>query len=269
MVSERVDDSGSDSGGDEGAPIDPTQRLSPQVARRVREMIVGGEVRGNDALRTEHLATQFGVSATPVREALMTLSGEGLVELRPGRGFRVVQMSRQDFVDIYDAQAYFAGELAARAATHLTAGEMASLYAMQDQLVDACGRGDAASERIEWDLHALINRAARADRLSWLLRLTVRHAPFRAWSTVQGWSSAAPEDHLPLLRGLSRRNPSIARDAMTAHIRGVGELLADQLTERGILVVDDQSPAAAAAQTDGEPRTRRKPPDANGRAAAR
>lgn len=242
MVSERVNDSGGDSvddpGGDEGAPIDPTQRLSPQVARRVREMIVSGEVRGGDALRTEHLAAQFGVSATPVREALMSLSGEGLAELRPGRGFRVVQMSRQDFVDIYDAQAYFAGELAARAATHLTAAELANLYALQDQLVATCARGDAASERIEWELHALINRIARADRLSWLLRLTVRHAPFRAWSTVQGWSSAAPEDHLPLLRGLSRRNPRIARDAMTAHIRGVGELLADQLTERGILVDD-------------------------------
>lgn len=249
MVSERVDDSGGDSvddtGGDEGAPIDPTQRLSPQVARRVREMIVSGEVRGGDALRTEHLAAQFGVSATPVREALMSLSGEGLAELRPGRGFRVVQMSRQDFVDIYDAQAYFAGELAARAATHLTDAELARLYALQDQLVAACAGGDAASERIEWELHALINRIARADRLSWLLRLTVRHAPFRAWSTVQGWSSAAPEDHLPLLRGLSRRNPRIARDAMTAHIRGVGELLADQLTERGILVDDhDQWPGS-------------------------
>ena len=243
MVSERVDGSAESQEG-LGAPIDPGQRLSPQVARRVREMIVGGEVRGNDALRTEHLADRFGVSATPVREALMSLSGEGLVELRPGRGFRVVQMSRQDFVDIYDAQAYFSGELAARAAAHITDAEMTSLHALQDQLVAATGRGDPVSERIEWDLHAMINQVARADRLSWLLRLTVRHAPFRAWSTVEGWSSAAPDDHLPLLRGLERRNPRIARDAMTAHIRGVGELLADQLTERGILV-DDEPPAGA------------------------
>src|SRR3954453_9387386 len=72
--------------------IDPTKRLTPQIVRHVRDMIMSGEAPGNTALRTEHLAARFGVSATPVREALMSLSGEGLVELRPGRGFRVVQM---------------------------------------------------------------------------------------------------------------------------------------------------------------------------------
>ncbi|HLU56881.1 MAG TPA: GntR family transcriptional regulator [Pseudonocardia sp.] len=218
--------------------IDPAKRLTPQVALRIREMIMSGEAPGNSPLRTEHLAARFGVSATPVREALMSLSGEGLVELRPGRGFRVVQMSRQDFIDIYDAQAYFAGELAGRAALHLTDEEVEQLYAMQAQIIEAIERGDKAAERIEWELHTLINRAARANKLRWLLRLTIRHAPFRAWSSVTGWAQAAPEDHLPLLRAMRNRNPRTARDAMTAHIRNVGELLADHLTERGILVDD-------------------------------
>ena len=58
-----------------GPAVDPNQRLSPQVARLIREMIVSGEAPGNTALRTEHLADRFGVSQTPVREALMSLSG--------------------------------------------------------------------------------------------------------------------------------------------------------------------------------------------------
>lgn len=224
------------------SPIDSTQRLTPQIMRGVRDMIMTGEAPGNSALRTEHVAARFGVSATPVREALMSLSGEGLVELRPGRGFRVVQMTRQDFIDIYDAQAYFAGELAGRAALHLSGSDVEQLYRMQDEIVRAIERGDVEAERIEWDLHALINRLAQANKLSWLLRLTVRYAPFRAWSTVAGWSEAAPEDHLPLLRGLSHRSPRTARDAMLAHIRNVGELLADHLTDRGILVPDETPP---------------------------
>ena len=130
-----------DDGVDERA-IDPGQRLSPQVARRIRQMIVSGEAPGNSALRTEHLADRFGVSATPVREALMSLSGEGLVELRPGRGFRVVEMSRQDFIDIYDTQAHLAGELAARATSRLTDEDLARLHAMQDAIVAAVERGD-------------------------------------------------------------------------------------------------------------------------------
>ena len=224
-------------GADERA-IDPGQRLSPQVARRIRQMIVSGEAPGNSALRTEHLADRFGVSATPVREALMSLSGEGLVELRPGRGFRVVEMSRQDFIDIYDTQAHLAGELAARATSRLTDEDLARLHAMQDAIVAAVERGDAAAERIEWELHALVNRLAKAEKLRWLLRLTVQYAPFRAWFAVPGWSAAAPQDHLPILRGMGLRNPRTARDAMTAHIRNVGDLLADHLTARGLLVDD-------------------------------
>jgi DNA-binding GntR family transcriptional regulator len=215
--------------------IDPNERLSPQVARLIREMIVSGEAPGNSALRTEHLADRFGVSATPVREALMSLSGEGLVELRPGRGFRVVEMSRHDFIDIYDTQAHLAGELAARATLRLTDEDIARLHAMQDAIVAAVERGDAAAERIEWELHALINRLAQAEKLRWLLRLTVQYAPFRAWFAVPGWSDAAPQDHLPILRGMGLRNPRTARDAMTAHIRNVGDLLADHLTARGLL----------------------------------
>jgi DNA-binding GntR family transcriptional regulator len=226
-----------DEGADERA-IDPGQRLSPQVARRIRQMIVSGEAPGNSALRTEHLADRFGVSATPVREALMSLSGEGLVELRPGRGFRVVEMSRQDFIDIYDTQAHLAGELAARATSRLTDEDLARLHAMQDAIVAAVERGDAAAERIEWELHALVNRLAKAEKLRWLLRLTVQYAPFRAWFAVPGWSAAAPQDHLPILRGMGLRNPRTARDAMTAHIRNVGDLLADHLTARGLLVDD-------------------------------
>jgi DNA-binding GntR family transcriptional regulator len=233
-------------GADERA-IDPGQRLSPQVARRIRQMIVSGEAPGNSALRTEHLADRFGVSATPVREALMSLSGEGLVELRPGRGFRVVEMSRQDFIDIYDTQAHLAGELAARATSRLTDEDLARLHAMQDAIVAAVERGDAAAERIEWELHALVNRLAKAEKLRWLLRLTVQYAPFRAWFAVPGWSAAAPQDHLPILRGMGLRNPRTARDAMTAHIRNVGDLLADHLTARGLLVDDRAGTGRAQA----------------------
>lgn len=233
--------------------IDPSKRLTPQIVQQIRDMIMSGEAPGNTALRTEHLAARFGVSATPVREALMSLSGEGLVELRPGRGFRVVQMSRQDFIDIYDAQAYFAGELAGRAALHITDDQVRELYVMQEQILRSIERGDSEAERIEWDLHALINRVAEANKLRWLLRLTVRYAPFRAWSTVEGWSEAAPEDHLPLLRGLSHRSPRTARDAMTAHIRNVGELLANHLTTRGILLPDETPAEVTRSLVEGIP----------------
>ena len=63
----------------------------------------------------------------------------------------------------------------------------------------------------------------------------MRSPPFTAWSSVTGWAQAAPEDHLPLLRGLRNRSERTSRDAMTTHVRNVRDLLTDHLSGRGIL----------------------------------
>ncbi len=220
--------------------LKPEERLSPQIARLIRELILSGEATAHSKLRTEHLASRFGVSATPVREALMSLHGEGLVGFQPGRGFRVAPMSRQDLLDLYDAQAYFAGELTARGAARLTDQDLDRLWEMQDVFVEATRTGDhSTAEQVEFDLHRLINHAAGAPKLQWLLKSTMRYVPFRSWSDIPDWSTAAPQDHLLILRSLARRSPFTARDAMVAHIRNVADLLADLLTARGVLVDDE------------------------------
>ncbi len=228
-------------------PLSSEEPLSPQVARLIREMIMSGQAVGHSRLRTEHLAERFGVSATPVREALMSLHGEGLVSFQPGHGFRVAPMTRQDLYDLYDAQAYFAGELTARATVNLTTADFDLLMSMQSELIAAIEHeDDKRANDLEFDIHKLINMAANAPKLQWLLKLTMRYVPFRSWSEVPGWSRAAPEDHLPILRGLIHRSPRAARDAMTAHIRNVAELLADLLADRGVLVDVDGANRATA-----------------------
>ncbi|MDN5919036.1 MAG: GntR family transcriptional regulator [Pseudonocardia sp.] len=225
------------------ASLDPRERLSPQIARLIRELIMTGEAEGHSWLRTEHLGSRFGVSATPVREALMSLHGEGLVAFQPGRGFQVVPMTRQDLLDLYDAQAYFAGELTARAAPLLTDHDLERLQQMQQDLIRALDDGDGVrAESTEIGLHRVINVAADAPKLRWLLKSTTRYAPFRSWSSVPTWSTAAPEDHLLILRSLERRSATTAGAAMNAHIHNVADLLADHLMERGVLVEDHDAP---------------------------
>lgn len=222
------------------------ERLSPQIARLIREIIMSGEAPGHAHLRTEHLAARFGVSATPIREALMSLYGEGLVDFQPGRGFRVVPMTRQDLLDLYDALAYYAGELTARATMNLTDRDLEQLAMMQGQFVAAIDAGDhAASEQIEFDLHRLINHAANAPKLRSLLKTALRYVPFRTWNDLTDWSITAPQDHLPILRALAHRSPLTARDAMTAHVRSVADMLADLLAERGVLAEDNDNGTGA------------------------
>ena len=196
-------------------------------------MIISGEASGNQALRTEHLAERFGVSATPVREALMSLTGEGLVQLRPGRGFRVVPMSRQDLLDIYDAQAYFAGELAGRAASRLTDGDLAQIDLMQERIIDGDQPRRPAAEQIQWDLHSLINRVAQADKLRWLLRLTMRSAPFTAWSSVTGLGAGRAGGPPAVAAGIAEpQRAHVPRRHDQPHVRNMGDLLANHLSGR-------------------------------------
>ena len=219
-----------------GEARQPGERLTPRVAKQVRDLIMTGAVRGGERLRTEHLAEQLGVSATPVREALMSLTGEGMVEFRPGRGFSVVPVRRRDVVDLYDMQAYLSGELAARAAERLTAGQLATLVRLQEELEDAVRAGDLdATERADFELHRIVNHAADAPKLTWMLSLTLRYVPFTAYADIPGWPLAARDDHGPLLRALRTRSAGPARDAMRAHIRKAGDLLVDFLAAQGVL----------------------------------
>ena len=70
------------------------EQLSDEVAARLRGEIMTGALRPDSFIRLDETAARLGVSITPVREALRTLRGEGMVELEPHRGHRVVPLSR-------------------------------------------------------------------------------------------------------------------------------------------------------------------------------
>lgn len=87
---------------------------------RLREMIFSGALQAGQALRQEEIARLLGLSRLPVREALNRLATEGLVELKPRRGFFVVSLKREEIEDIFDMRAMLearAGQLAAERAT--------------------------------------------------------------------------------------------------------------------------------------------------------
>ena len=80
----------------DGTRFGVSQQLSHRVATYVREGIMVGQFPAGEFLRTESLAADLRVSATPVREALMILQSEGSVRWEPRRGFRVVSVSDRD-----------------------------------------------------------------------------------------------------------------------------------------------------------------------------
>jgi len=213
-----------------------TRQLSERVAAYLREAIMVGELPASEFIRMEHVADRLGVSATPVREALMILQGEGAVRWEPRRGFRVVPLSRLDVDDLFAVQAHVAGELAARAARALSAAEVDRLRAVQGELVQAAAGGelDRVGE-LNHEVHRTINRAARSPRLAAMLNLFVHYVPRTYYGRVDGWADATTQDHGPILAALASSDPAAARDAMVEHIRHIGRLLVTHLERSGAL----------------------------------
>ena len=109
-------------------------QLADEVATHLRALIMSGRLRPGERVRLEEVAEQLGVSITPVREALLTLRGEDMVELEPRKGYVVAPLSKQDIVDVFTVQGDIAGELAARAAVRLTAEHLAELSTVDRKL---------------------------------------------------------------------------------------------------------------------------------------
>jgi len=202
------------------------EQLSEKVARTVREAIMVGDIVAPAYIRTEHLAAELGVSASPVREALMILQTEGAVQWQPRKGYQVNPVSARDIQDLFDVQAYVAGELAARAATLLEPEEIDRLEKIQEDLEHSAVVGDLARvERLNHEIHRTINAASHSTRMAAMLKQTVQYVPRGSYGRIGGWADASAHEHTDIFTALRERDAEAARAAMSEHIRSIGELL--------------------------------------------
>ncbi len=189
-----------------------------------------GQVRPGDFIRLDQIARDLGISTTPVREGLLALRGEGFIRLEQRRGFVVAPLSTKDIRDIFAGQAALAGELAALAATTMSRADHQGLIDLQDALEAAAAAGEIARlEALNHAFHRLINRAADAPKMAWLLSVGARYMPRRFYATITGWPDASARDHAAIINALAARDADEARESMSSHVRHAGELLAEHL----------------------------------------
>jgi DNA-binding GntR family transcriptional regulator len=187
------------------------RQLSDEVAGYVRELIMSGHLQPGDFIRQERIADKLELSATPVREGLLSLKGEGFVQLKPRRGFVVAPLSAADVRDLFTAQALLAGEL----------------VDVHEALRKAAEAGDGERvESLNHDFHRRINLAADAPRLAWMLSISAKFAPRRFFATIPGWPRASAQDHAAIIKAITERDADAARAAMMRHVENAGELLA-------------------------------------------
>ncbi|QCB52464.1 GntR family transcriptional regulator [Rhodococcus sp. PAMC28707] len=178
--------------------------MSEDVANHVRHLVMSGEVRPGDYIRLDETAAELGVSVTPVREALLTLRGEGMVELVPHRGYVVSALTPADIADIFWLQGRIAVELVRRAAPKIGKPEIAELKKFNASLAAAVANGRAEEVEVsEFEFHRVINRLAEANKLAWFLNNATRYTPTRLYASDPEWGRAAVRNHEQLIDALN------------------------------------------------------------------
>ena len=196
-------------------------QLAEDVARYVRKRIFDGTYAAGQYIRLDQLATELGVSVTPVREALFVLSAEGLLSQQPRRGFVVVSLTGRDLTDVANVQAHIGGELAARAAVNITDEQLRELEKVQTELEDAyASDDDDRAVRLNHEFHKAINVAADSPKLAQLMSQITRYAPESVFPTITGWPDQSTEHHRKLLAALEERDENLARTADVRAPRG-------------------------------------------------
>jgi DNA-binding GntR family transcriptional regulator len=198
-----------------------TRNASTVAADVIRAAIVDGRLEPGRRLKEEELARELGISRTPVREALLVLQTEGLLDSAPNRGATVRAYEAEDLDDLYQLRAVLEGFAARRAATRVSRDDVA-------RLAESCKRfeelraGDDLTELVRENVrfHDIILEAAGSPRLARLVRGVVQlplvYRSFYWYSPEQKLISE--HYHRQLTTALAARDAERAEIVMKEHV---------------------------------------------------
>jgi DNA-binding GntR family transcriptional regulator len=189
-----------------------------QVAERVREQIFSRVLEPGSWIDEQKLAAEYGISRTPLREALKVLSVEGLVTMKVRRGAYVTEMSSQDVSQVYHLLSLLESDNAAHVAEHASDAELAKLQALHDELESQAEQRDlffSTNERFHMQLLAIGGNRWRTQivtDLRKMMKLNRHHSLFR-----QGRLGESLLEHRKLMAALCQRQPAEAAKLMKQH----------------------------------------------------
>lgn len=195
--------------------------LAVVVAERLRKLIASGELPPGARLNERSLCDRLRVSRTPLREAYRILASEGLIEVLPKRGARVIEMSAADIADVFDLLAVvegLSGRLAAEKASRATLEDVAALHRQMAAAYEA--RDMVRYSVVSKAVHVAINAAAGSAPLKDIyLRLNGQVQRLRYKSNLEGdnWARSV-EAHARFVAALLARDGALAERLLREHL---------------------------------------------------
>jgi DNA-binding GntR family transcriptional regulator len=205
--------------------------LTTRALEALRAAIVDGRLEAGERYSVAQLAERFGVSRTPVREALLVLERQGVVRFERNRGVRVLETTAHDLEEVFELRLLLEVPATLRACELLSKDDLAALDQELAAMDALAGEGDeGAFMAHDKAFHEVILRASGNRRLTTIVSQLRDHVRFRGASTV-GRSrdlEAILSEHVAILDALKARDPRAAADAMRAHLLETGRLLLAQ-----------------------------------------
>src|SRR4051812_9818036 len=194
--------------------------LYEQVAELLRQRIFGRELAPGSWIDEVKIAQEFGISRTPLREALKVLAAEGLVTMKVRRGAYVTEVSERDLAEVYHLLALLESDAAAVVAKTASEAQLAQLQSLHDELEAATGDRDrffALNESFHMKLLELAANRWRDQLVADLrkvMKLNRHNSLLKAGRIAESLA-----EHRRIMKALKARDADAAQRRMQEHFR--------------------------------------------------
>ncbi len=210
--------------------FDISGTVRERAVRELRDRILTGALAPGARVDLDAITAEFATSRTPVREALLELSFEGLVRIAPRSGITVVGITSTDVIDSFTILGVLTGQAAAWAAERINPEELASLRELAAEV--AVRSGDDSIGEANWRFHQEIHRAAHSRRLLTQLTQAARVVPTNFLTLFPEHEKHSLDEHDELINAITQHDAERARSVAERHVLEAGRSLASWLDQR-------------------------------------
>jgi DNA-binding GntR family transcriptional regulator len=192
--------------------------MNNTIYQEIKEGILLLDYKPGEVFSMRDLAEKFGVSVTPIREALIRLEAEGLVHMAPKSQARVTEVSLQDLKDVFEVRLFLAEQIGSLAAQRVTPEEIATFEKVLARMKKEKDR--RMLTQLDSEFHELINQATKNKVLAKVAEM-LRNRVVRLWFFIRDddnyWPKAV-DGRERFLEALREGNPALGKELLRDHV---------------------------------------------------
>lgn len=193
--------------------------LRERIADAIRDEIILGRLKAGERVSEPEVATRYGISRTPVREAFRQLAAEGFLWLTPRRGARITFMTEKDVSEFYDLKSVLEGYAARIATPKLQEKDLQKMESLNDQMERCHEKGDLKRiARIHTEFHNIFLGASGNDQLyAMIQQLGNKFQRFTILLALSGKNPEAVSQHREIINAFRTRDSFRAEELVRAN----------------------------------------------------